>query len=148
MLKPNQNKKGQKIWGIREKSSPFIRKKTAFFLGYPKFFWTFLFWSGFRAEIRGKNFVDFWDNWKVKTPQFLSEIFWPLITSENIGRFFQIFVAFSEYILGTDVILIQMFYICICKSRLSFEKGNFTNAFLLSLCMYLQLQLFFCFCIN
>ena len=29
-LKPLQNKKGQKIWGTREKSSPFIRKKTAF----------------------------------------------------------------------------------------------------------------------
>ena len=30
-LKPFQNKKGQKNWGTGEKSSPFIRKKTAFF---------------------------------------------------------------------------------------------------------------------
>ena len=38
LLKPLQNKKGQKIWGTREKSSPFIRKKTAFFSGTPNFF--------------------------------------------------------------------------------------------------------------
>ena len=37
-LKPLQNKKGQKIWGTREKSSPFIRKKTAFFSGTPNCF--------------------------------------------------------------------------------------------------------------
>ena len=37
-LKPLQNKKGQKIWGTREKSSPFIRKMTAFFSGTPNFF--------------------------------------------------------------------------------------------------------------
>ena len=38
LLKPLQNKKGQKIWGTWEKSSPFIRKKTAFFSGTPNFF--------------------------------------------------------------------------------------------------------------
>jgi hypothetical protein len=38
MLKPLQNKKGKKIWDTREKSSPFIRKKTAFFSGTPNFF--------------------------------------------------------------------------------------------------------------
>ena len=37
-LKLLQNKKGQKIWGTQEKSSPFIRKKTAFFSGTPNFF--------------------------------------------------------------------------------------------------------------
>ena len=36
-LKPLQNKKGQKIGGTREKSSHFIRKKTAFFSGTPNF---------------------------------------------------------------------------------------------------------------
>ena len=38
MAKPLQNKKGQKNWGTREKSSPFIRKKTAFFSGTTNFF--------------------------------------------------------------------------------------------------------------
>ena len=38
LLKPLQNKKGKKIWGTREKSSPFIRKKTSFFSGTPNFF--------------------------------------------------------------------------------------------------------------
>ena len=38
MLKSLQNKKGQKIWGTRQKSSPFIRKKDCFFVGCPKFF--------------------------------------------------------------------------------------------------------------
>ena len=37
LLKPLQNKKGQKNWGAREKISPFIRKKTAFFSGTPIF---------------------------------------------------------------------------------------------------------------
>ena len=37
-LKPLQNKKGQKIWGTREKSSIFPYKRTAFFLGTPNFF--------------------------------------------------------------------------------------------------------------
>ena len=31
-----------------KKSSLFIRKKDCFFVGYPKFFWPFLFWSGSR----------------------------------------------------------------------------------------------------
>ena len=38
LLKPLQNKKGQKNWGTRQKSSPFIRKRDCFFVGYPKFF--------------------------------------------------------------------------------------------------------------
>ena len=38
LLKPIQNKKGQKIWGTRQKSSPFIKKKTAFLAGTPNFF--------------------------------------------------------------------------------------------------------------
>ena len=38
ILKPLQNKKGQKIWGTREKSSLFPYKRTAFFLGTPNFF--------------------------------------------------------------------------------------------------------------
>ena len=38
MIKPLQNKKAKKNWGTREKSSTFIRKKTAFFSGTPNFF--------------------------------------------------------------------------------------------------------------
>ena len=37
-LKPLQNKKGQKIWGTREKSSLFPYKRTAFFTDTPNFF--------------------------------------------------------------------------------------------------------------
>ena len=38
MLKSLQNKKGQKIWGTRQKSSPFRYKRTAFLSGTPNFF--------------------------------------------------------------------------------------------------------------
>ena len=43
LLKPHQNKKGQKIWGTRGKSSPFILEKDCCFVGYPKSFCSFLF---------------------------------------------------------------------------------------------------------
>ena len=46
-LKPLQNKKGQKNWGTRQKSSPFIRKKRLLFCRVPQIFWPFLFWSDF-----------------------------------------------------------------------------------------------------
>ena len=38
LLKPLQNKKGQKILGYPKKSSLFPYKRTAFFSGTPKFF--------------------------------------------------------------------------------------------------------------
>ena len=38
LLKPLQSKKGQKVWGTREKSSLFPYKRTAFFSGTPNFF--------------------------------------------------------------------------------------------------------------
>ena len=47
-LKPLQNKKGQNNLGYPRKKQSFYKKKDCFFLGYPKFFWPFLFWSGFR----------------------------------------------------------------------------------------------------
>ena len=38
LIKLLQNKKGQKIWGTRQKSSLFPYKRTAFFSGTPNFF--------------------------------------------------------------------------------------------------------------
>ena len=38
ILKPLQNKKGQKIWGTREKSSLFPYKRTTFLSGSSNFF--------------------------------------------------------------------------------------------------------------
>ena len=49
VLKPLQNKKGQKNLGYPRKKQSFYKEKDCFFLGYPKFFWPFLFWSGFRT---------------------------------------------------------------------------------------------------
>ena len=49
VLKPLQNKKGQKIWDTREKSSLFPYKRTAFFSGTPNFFDT----SYFEAALGG-----------------------------------------------------------------------------------------------
>ena len=46
-LKPLQNKKGQKNLGYPRKKQSFYKEKDCFFLGYPKFVWPFLFWSGF-----------------------------------------------------------------------------------------------------
>ena len=43
MLKPLQNKKGQKNLGTQEKSSLFPYKRTVFFLGTPIFFGPFYF---------------------------------------------------------------------------------------------------------
>ena len=42
-LKPVQNKKDQKNLGYPRKKQPFYEEKDCFFLGYPKFFWPFLF---------------------------------------------------------------------------------------------------------
>ena len=42
-LKLLQNKKGQKNLGYPRKKQSFYREKDCFFLGYPKFFWPFLF---------------------------------------------------------------------------------------------------------
>ena len=44
---PLQNKKGQKNLGYPRKKQSFYKEKNCFFLGYPKFFKPFLFWSGF-----------------------------------------------------------------------------------------------------
>ena len=49
LLKPNQNKKGQKNLGYPIKKQSFYKEKDCFFVGYPKFFWPFLFWSGFKT---------------------------------------------------------------------------------------------------
>ena len=46
-LKPSQNKKGQKNLGYPTKKQSFYKEKDCFFVGYPKFFWPFLFWSDF-----------------------------------------------------------------------------------------------------
>ena len=56
LLKPLQNKKGQKIWGTREKSSPFTRKKTAFFSGTPNFFGFWLYDYQMRSGHQGLYF--------------------------------------------------------------------------------------------
>ena len=48
VLKPLQNKKDQKIWGTRKKKQSFYLEKDCVFFGYTKYFWPFLFWSGFR----------------------------------------------------------------------------------------------------
>ena len=37
-LHTDKIRRAKKIWGIRQKSSLFIRKKDCFFVGYPKFF--------------------------------------------------------------------------------------------------------------
>ena len=37
-LKPLQIRRAKKIWGTRQKSSPFLRKKTAFLSGTSNFF--------------------------------------------------------------------------------------------------------------
>ena len=52
ILKPLQNKKGQKNLGYPRKSSPFVRKKTAFFSGTPNFFGP----SYFEAALLNKEF--------------------------------------------------------------------------------------------
>ena len=46
-LKPLQNKKGQKYLGYPRKKQSFYKEKDCFYLGHPKFFGPFLFWSGF-----------------------------------------------------------------------------------------------------
>ena len=46
-IKPLQNKKGQNNLGCLRKKQSFYKEKDCFFLGYPKFFWPFLFWSSF-----------------------------------------------------------------------------------------------------
>ena len=46
-LKLLQNKKCQKNLGYPRKKQSFYKEKDCFFLEYPKFFWPFLFWSGF-----------------------------------------------------------------------------------------------------
>ena len=43
ILKPLQNKKGQKNLGYPRKKQSFYKEKDCFFLGYPKFFCPFLF---------------------------------------------------------------------------------------------------------
>ena len=55
-LKLLRNKKGQKNLGYPRKKQSFYKEKDCFFLGYPKFFWLFLFWSGFSysSKISGK----------------------------------------------------------------------------------------------
>ena len=47
MLKPFQNKKGQKHLRYPTKKKSFSKKKDCFFVGYLRFFWPFLFWNGF-----------------------------------------------------------------------------------------------------
>ena len=49
LLKPLQNKKGQKNLGYPREKQSFYKEKGCFFLGYPKFFCPFLFWSGFNT---------------------------------------------------------------------------------------------------
>ena len=49
-LKPLQNKKGQKNLGYPRKKQSFYKEKDCFFLGYAKFFWPFLSWSGFSTR--------------------------------------------------------------------------------------------------
>ena len=46
-LKSLQNKKDQKNLGYPSKKQSFYKKKDCFFVGYPKSFWSFLFWSDF-----------------------------------------------------------------------------------------------------
>ena len=43
-IKPLQNKKNL---GYPRKKQSFYKEKDCVFLGYPKFFWRFLFWNGF-----------------------------------------------------------------------------------------------------
>ena len=60
----------KKIWGTREKSSPFIKKKIRFFSGAPNFFGP----SYFEAALgEGCNFrrTDFLVNWRTKVCMFL-----------------------------------------------------------------------------
>ena len=44
-IKPLQNKKNL---GYPRKKQSFYKEKDCFFLGYPKFFWPFLYWFGFK----------------------------------------------------------------------------------------------------
>ena len=53
-LKPLQNKKDQNNLGYPRKKQSFYKEKDWFFLGYPKFFWPFLFWSGFIKKMSTK----------------------------------------------------------------------------------------------
>ena len=66
LLKPVQNKKGQKDLGYPKKSSPFIWKKTAFFSGTSNFFGPSYFEV---ALVTSKKMADF------------SKILWP---SQNV----------------------------------------------------------------
>ena len=49
VLKPLQNKKGQKKLSYPKKEQSFSLEKDCFFGGYLKFFWPFLFWNGFSS---------------------------------------------------------------------------------------------------
>ena len=77
VVKPLQNKKAQKILRYRQKSSPFLKKKTVFFARYLKFFWAFLFWSGF-SSIKRKHIVQ---RHNKKVSRYMID--WCLWTMEN-----------------------------------------------------------------
>ena len=49
LLKPLQNKKGQKNLGYLTKKQSFYKEKRLLFCRVPQFFWPFLFWSGFSS---------------------------------------------------------------------------------------------------
>ena len=68
VLKPLQNKKGQKKFGVPDKKAVFYKEKDCFFLGYTKFFWPFLFWSGFISSAPSDS----------KTEVTLKPVLWPI----------------------------------------------------------------------
>ena len=55
LLKLLQNKKGQKNLGYPTKKQSFYIEKDCIFVGYPKWFWPFLFWSGFMTFLQLKE---------------------------------------------------------------------------------------------
>ena len=73
LLKPLQNKKGQKIWGTRENSSLFPYKRTAFFSGTPNFFGPSYFEAALKVTMNLCKFLIF------KTKKTTSFLGWKLI---------------------------------------------------------------------
>ena len=55
-LKPLQNKKDQKNLRYPPKEQSFSLEKDCFFVGYPKYFWPFLFWNGLSKVINRQYF--------------------------------------------------------------------------------------------
>ena len=75
VLKPNQNKKGQKNLGYPTKKQSFYKEKDCFFVGYPKFFWPFLFWLGFKKKV-----LLFLSALRIEN---ISNCFWDLLTFKD-----------------------------------------------------------------